>query len=154
MSSLRSTRWWCLRLSRVSSWRGLIVLLIGLACLVTLPLTTSSIWPALPWKSAAAKQDRIKKAKGLGSALQTKILQNLTIAKQGQGRLHLHRAAALLRRATEMLKTAHPDLKGAAQLKATAAGLEKDAAAAKAPADAERMRALAAILKEGGASRL
>ena len=60
---------------------------------------------------AAAQQDRIKKAKGLGSALQTKILQNLTIAKQGQGRLHLHRAAALLRRATEMLKKARPDLK-------------------------------------------
>src|SRR3954449_10419884 len=45
---------------------------------------------------AAAKDDRIKKAKGLGAALQTKILQNLAIAKSGEGRLHLHRAAALL----------------------------------------------------------
>jgi hypothetical protein len=47
----------------------------------------------------------------------------------------------------------HPDSKGVAQLKATAAGLEKDAAAAKTP-DAERMRALAAIIKERGTSRL
>jgi DNA polymerase (family 10) len=30
---------------------------------------------------AAAKSDRIKKAKGLGAAMQTKILQNLAIAK-------------------------------------------------------------------------
>jgi len=30
---------------------------------------------------AAAKDDRIKKAKGLGAALQNKILQNLAIAK-------------------------------------------------------------------------
>ncbi|MEH2560818.1 hypothetical protein V1289_000445 [Bradyrhizobium sp. AZCC 2289] len=45
---------------------------------------------------AAAKDDRIKKAKGLGAALQTKILQNLAIAKGGEGRLHMHRAAALL----------------------------------------------------------
>lgn len=45
---------------------------------------------------AAAKDDRIKKAKGLGASLQGKILQNLAIAKSGDGRLHLHRAAALL----------------------------------------------------------
>ena len=32
---------------------------------------------------AAAKDDRIRKAKGLGAALQTKILQNLAIAKGG-----------------------------------------------------------------------
>lgn len=44
---------------------------------------------------AAAKEDRIKKAKGLGPALQTKILQNLAMAKSGEGRLHLHRAALL-----------------------------------------------------------
>ena len=34
----------------------------------------------------AAKEDRIKRAKGLGAALQTKILQNLAIAKSGGGR--------------------------------------------------------------------
>ena len=50
---------------------------------------------------AAARGDRIKKAKGLGPALQAKILQNLEIAKSGEGRLHLHRAAALLAHAKE-----------------------------------------------------
>jgi DNA polymerase (family 10) len=45
---------------------------------------------------AAAKDDRIKKAKGLGASLQTKILANLAIATSGEGRLHLHRAATLL----------------------------------------------------------
>lgn len=60
---------------------------------------------------AAAKDDRIKKAKGLDAALQTKILQNLAIAKSGKGRLHLHRAAALLAHAKESLRKAHPELK-------------------------------------------
>jgi DNA polymerase (family X) len=55
---------------------------------------------------AAAKEDRIKKAKGLGAALQTKILQNLAMAKSGGGRLHLHRAAALLEHATASLRSA------------------------------------------------
>src|SRR5215212_3212641 len=45
---------------------------------------------------AAAKEDRIRKTRGLGAALQTKILQNLAIASSSQGRLHIHRAAALL----------------------------------------------------------
>jgi len=52
------------------------------------------------------------------------------------------------------VEASHPDRKGVAQLKATAAGLEKDAAAAKKPADAERLRALAAIMKETGTPRL
>lgn len=60
---------------------------------------------------AAAKEDRIKKAKGLGSALQTKILQNLAIAKSGEGRLHLHRAAALLAHAKDSIRKARPELK-------------------------------------------
>ena len=60
---------------------------------------------------AAAKDDRIRKAKGLGAALQTKILQNLAIARSGAGRLHLHRAAALLEHAMESLRSARPDLK-------------------------------------------
>ncbi|MCP3395538.1 helix-hairpin-helix domain-containing protein [Bradyrhizobium sp. CCGB12] len=59
----------------------------------------------------AAKDDRIKKAKGLGAALQTKVLQNLAIAKGGQGRLHLHRAAALLEHAKESLQKSRPELK-------------------------------------------
>src|SRR5215207_736206 len=60
---------------------------------------------------AAAKDDRIKKAKGLGAALKTKILQNLAITKSGGGRLHLHRAAALLEHAKETLQKAKPELK-------------------------------------------
>ncbi|MDA9456566.1 DNA polymerase [Bradyrhizobium sp. CCBAU 21359] len=60
---------------------------------------------------AAAKGDRIKKAKGLGAALQTKILQNLAIAKSGEGRLHLHRAAALLAHSKDSIRTSRPELK-------------------------------------------
>jgi len=62
---------------------------------------------------AAVKDDRIKKAKGLGAALQTKILQNLAIAKSGEGRLHLHRAAALLEHARDSIRNARPELKRA-----------------------------------------
>src|SRR4051812_16540042 len=60
---------------------------------------------------AAAKDDRVKKAKGLGAALQTKILENLAIARSGDRRLHMHRAAALLDRAKVMLEEARPGLK-------------------------------------------
>src|SRR3954451_23235056 len=60
---------------------------------------------------AAAKDDRIKKAKGLGASLQVKILQNLAIAKSSDGRLHLHRAAALLENAKASLENSRPDLK-------------------------------------------
>ena len=59
----------------------------------------------------AAKDDRIRKAKGLGASLQTRILQNLAIARSGEGRLHLHRAAALLEHAKTSLTKARPDLK-------------------------------------------
>src|SRR6478752_6685013 len=60
---------------------------------------------------AAAKEDCIKKSKSLGAALQTKILQNLAIVKSGEGRLHLHRAAALLAHAKDSLRKARPELK-------------------------------------------
>src|SRR3954465_9468791 len=60
---------------------------------------------------AAAKAARIKKAKGLGAALQAKILQNLAIAKSGEGRLHLHRAAALLAHAKDSIPKSPPELK-------------------------------------------
>jgi DNA polymerase (family 10) len=60
---------------------------------------------------AAAKDDRIKKAKGLGAALQTKILQNLAIAKAGEGLMHLHRAATLRAHAKDSLRKARPELK-------------------------------------------
>jgi hypothetical protein len=49
---------------------------------------------------------------------------------------------------------ANPDKKTLAQLKAMAASLDKDAAEARTPADAKRMRALAAILLHSGTARL
>src|SRR5436305_13477041 len=48
---------------------------------------------------------------GLGAALQTKILQNLSIAKNSEGPIHLHRAAELFEHTRETLAGAHPELK-------------------------------------------
>ena len=59
----------------------------------------------------AAQADRLKGVKGLGAALQAKILQGIAISREGQGRRHLHRAAALLLSAEQRLRQAHPDLK-------------------------------------------
>jgi DNA polymerase (family X) len=70
-------------------------------------LGITSLWEL----ETAAKDDRIKKAKGLGAALQSKILQNLAIAKSGKGRLHLHRAAAVLAHAKDSFREARPELK-------------------------------------------
>jgi DNA polymerase (family 10) len=58
---------------------------------------------------AAAKEDRIRPVKGLGAALQTKILQNLSIARSGDTQLHLHKAAALLEHAVASVKSEHPE---------------------------------------------
>jgi DNA polymerase (family X) len=58
----------------------------------------------------AAREDRIKGVKGLGAALQTKILRNIELSRAGAGRLHIHRAAALLENAQTMLRQAHPEL--------------------------------------------
>ena len=59
----------------------------------------------------AAKADRLKGVKGLGPALQSKVLQGIAIGRQSEGKRHLHRAAALLRSAEQQLRQAHPDLK-------------------------------------------
>jgi DNA polymerase (family X) len=58
---------------------------------------------------AAAKEDRVRKVKGLGAALQTKILQNLSIARNSETQLHLHKAAALLQHAVSEVKREHPE---------------------------------------------
>jgi len=58
---------------------------------------------------AAAKEDRIRKVKGLGASLQTKVLQNLSIARSGGTQLHLHKAAALLDHAVVSVKNEHPE---------------------------------------------
>ena len=53
---------------------------------------------------AAAKEGRIKEVKGLGAALQRKILQGLAIRRDSQGARHVHRAEELIANATESLK--------------------------------------------------
>ena len=72
----------------------------------------------------------------------------------------LSRSSALTPERIEAMKAAidkadasPADRKEAAQLQAMAVALDKQAGATKAPADAERMRALAAIIKQNGPSR-
>src|SRR4051812_39566484 len=52
----------------------------------------------------AAKEDRLKPVKGLGAALQAKILQGIEIRRKGEGQRHLHRAAMLLDTAARQLR--------------------------------------------------
>jgi DNA polymerase (family 10) len=59
----------------------------------------------------AAREDRLRRVKGLGGALQAKILQNLAIVRIGAGRRHMHRSALLLENAEHSLREAHPELK-------------------------------------------
>ncbi|TIX18661.1 MAG: PHP domain-containing protein, partial [Mesorhizobium sp.] len=58
---------------------------------------------------AAAKADRIRPVKGLGASLQTRVLQNLAVARSGETQLHLHKAAALLEHAILSVKQEHPE---------------------------------------------
>jgi DNA polymerase (family 10) len=60
---------------------------------------------------AAARADKLKTVKGLGPALQAKILRSISISRENEGRRHIHRAAALLDNAAKTLRTARPDLK-------------------------------------------
>jgi len=46
--------------------------------------------PSQDW--SRPREDRLKAVKGLGGALQAKILQNLAILRSGEGRRHMHRA--------------------------------------------------------------
>jgi DNA polymerase (family X) len=59
---------------------------------------------------AAAREGRIAKAKGLGAALQTKILRHLEITRDAAGRMHMHRAASLLDNAQATLRRTFPEL--------------------------------------------
>ena len=56
----------------------------------------------------AAKQERLKNVKGLGSSLQSKILQGIEIKRRSEGQRHLHRAAALLELAQAQLMRSRP----------------------------------------------
>jgi DNA polymerase (family 10) len=57
---------------------------------------------------AAARNDRLKPVKGLGAAIQRKILQGLEIREHGLGAGHLHRAAELAAAATDTLTRSLP----------------------------------------------
>jgi DNA polymerase (family X) len=59
---------------------------------------------------AAARQDRLKPVKGLGWALQRKILQGIEIRRTSKGSRHIHRAAALLDAAKKNLARSDLDL--------------------------------------------
>jgi DNA polymerase (family X) len=59
----------------------------------------------------ASKQDRLKAVKGLGPALQRKILVGLEARQSTQGARHIHRAAELLESAKVSLKRANLGLK-------------------------------------------
>src|SRR3954464_9998103 len=59
----------------------------------------------------AARSDRIREAKGLGAALQNKILQGLEIRRSGRREYHLHRAAELLESAEKSLRGSHSGVK-------------------------------------------
>jgi DNA polymerase (family 10) len=58
----------------------------------------------------AARQDRLKNVKGLGAALQSKILQGIDIKRRGDGQRHQHRAAAFLQAAEANLRRSQPGL--------------------------------------------
>src|SRR4029078_6232939 len=58
----------------------------------------------------AAKEDRLKPLKGLGAALQAKILQGIEIRRKGEGQRHLHRAAMLLDTAAQQLGRSKLDI--------------------------------------------
>ena len=58
----------------------------------------------------AAKSDRLSSIKGLGPALQTKILQGIDIQRTGKGLRHVHRATELLTAFANNLKRSHPDV--------------------------------------------
>ncbi|MBV9114300.1 MAG: DNA polymerase/3'-5' exonuclease PolX, partial [Hyphomicrobiales bacterium] len=54
----------------------------------------------------AARAGRLQKSRGLGAALQTKILKGIEIKRNAQGLRHLHRAAELLEAAERHLRNA------------------------------------------------
>jgi DNA polymerase (family X) len=58
----------------------------------------------------AAREGRLQKVKGLGKALQAKVLQGLAMRRESHGKRHMHRAAELLKSAEAHLKGATPDI--------------------------------------------
>ena len=60
---------------------------------------------------AAAREGRLRKAKGLGASVERKILQGLEMRVQGAGARHMHKAEALVAMAEENLRRADPSLR-------------------------------------------
>ena len=58
----------------------------------------------------ACRQDRLKATKGLGAALQAKVLQGIDLLHRSQGQRLVHHADALLRAAAANLAASHPEL--------------------------------------------
>ena len=58
----------------------------------------------------ACRQDRLKATKGLGAALQAKVLQGIELLHRSQGQRLVHHADALLRAAAANLAVSHPEL--------------------------------------------
>ncbi len=58
----------------------------------------------------AAREGRVQKVKGLGAALQTRILNGLAMRSESYGKRHLHRAAELLKSAETRLRDAVSDV--------------------------------------------
>ncbi|HEY0440937.1 MAG TPA: PHP domain-containing protein [Xanthobacteraceae bacterium] len=58
----------------------------------------------------AARDDRIAATKGLGPALQRKILDGIAIQRRSKGLRHIHRAAELAESAIANLQRSHPEL--------------------------------------------
>ena len=59
----------------------------------------------------AARTDRIRRAKGLGSTLQRKVLQAIEARRAAVGRWHIHRASELLSGAERQLRVAFPEIR-------------------------------------------
>lgn len=57
----------------------------------------------------AAKEDRLSGMKGMGAALQRKVLESIEAMRQGGGQIHIHRAGELLDAATASLTRAYPN---------------------------------------------
>ena len=61
--------------------------------------------------ASACRAGRVAATKGLGGALERKILQGLAIAREGEGRLRMNQAQAVLDQATAELKRLRPALR-------------------------------------------
>ena len=59
---------------------------------------------------SACRQGRLAQTKGLGAALERRLLQRLAVAQSGRGGRHAHRAAEILARASAELRRLRPEL--------------------------------------------